>query len=179
VNDDRDVAFQHLYRELRIRDQHAYYVRRREEYDRARGQAVVVRNVLLMLAGVCGVAGQAVEGAARAGWSVGAAVLGGLAAAVIGYDALVGFSRLSKLYGDVAHNLAEVELDWDRARSPAELAAEMHRVEETLRAENGQWGQLVVESADPVTPALDPGADDRPPPGRDRTPEERGPGGRS
>ena len=66
---------------MRIRDQHAYYVARRDEYERAHRQAVVVRNLLLMIAGVCGVAGQAVEGPARAGWSVGAAMLGGLAAA--------------------------------------------------------------------------------------------------
>jgi hypothetical protein len=152
VTDGRDADFRRLYRELRIRDQHAYYVRRRDEYQRAHRQAVIVRNVLLMIAGVCAVAGQAVEGAARAGWSVGAAVLGGLAAAVIGYEALIGFSRLSKLYGDVARNLAEAELDWDETGSPGDITAEMHRVEEVLRAENGQWGQLVVESAPSAAP---------------------------
>lgn len=150
MTDGHEDDFRRLYRELRIRDQHAYYVRRRDEYERAHRQAVIVRNVLLMIAGVCAVAGQAVEGPARAGWSVGAAVLGGLAAAVIGYEALVGFSRLSELYGDAARNLAEADLDWDGAGSSADVAAEMHRVEEVLRAENGQWGQLVVESAEPV-----------------------------
>lgn len=149
MTDGHDTDFRRLYRELRIRDQHRYYVGRRDEYDTAHRQAVIVRNVLLMLAGVCGVAGQAVEGAARAGWSVGAAVLGGIAAAVIGYEELVGFSRLSKLYGDVARNLAEAELDWDDVGQATKVAAEMHRVEEVLRTENGQWGQLVVESAAP------------------------------
>lgn len=153
MTDERDADFRRLYRELRIRDQHAYYVRRRDEYQRAHRQAVIVRNVLLMIAGVCAVAGQAVDGAARAGWSVGAAVLGGLAAALIGYEALLGFSRLSKLYGDVARNLAEAELDWDDTGSSADIAAEVHRVEEVLRAENGQWGQLVVESATPAAPS--------------------------
>lgn len=155
---ERDADFRRLYRELRIRDQHAYYVRRRDEYERAHRQAVIVRNLALMIAGVCGVAGQAVEGTARAGWSVGAAVLGGLAAAVIGYEALIGFSRLSKLYGDVARNLAEAELDWDDTSPPADIAAEMHRVEEVLRSENGQWGQLVVESATAVASGPEPAA---------------------
>lgn len=162
MTDERVADFRRLYRELRIRDQHLYYVRRRDEYERAHRQAVIVRNILLMIAGVCGVAGQAVEGAARAGWSVGAAVLGGIAAAVIGYEALVGFSRLAKLYGDVARNLAEAELDWNDSSPPADVAAEMHRVEEVLRAENGQWGQLVIESATPVgtAPQATPGPDD-------------------
>jgi hypothetical protein len=159
VTDGHETDFRRLYRDLRIHDQHTYYVRRRDEYERAHRQAVIVRNVLLMIAGVCAVAGQAVEGAARAGWSVGAAVLGGLAAAVIGYEALVGFSRLSKLYADVARNLAEAELDWDDRGSSADVAAEMHRVEEVLRAENAQWGQLVVESAAPVAPVTRPAAE--------------------
>ncbi len=154
-SDGHATEFRRLYRELRIRDQHAYYVARRNEYRRAHKQAVIVRNVLLMIAGVCGVAGQAVEGAARAGWSVGAAVLGGLAAAVIGYEALFGFSRLTTLYGDVARNLSEAELDWSDTAAPADVAAEMARVEEVLRAENGQWGQLLVESATPPPPRND------------------------
>jgi len=150
---ERDADFRRLYRQLRIRDQHVYYQDRRDEYDRAHRQAVITRNLLLMIAGVCGVVGQTVEGPARAGWSVGAAVLGGVAAALIGFEALIGFSRLSKLYADVARNLAEADLDWDDPNSTATTAAEMHRVEEVLRAENGQWGQLVVESAAPP-PAL-------------------------
>lgn len=169
MTDEHDADFRRLYRELRIRDQHAYYVKRRDEYERAHRQAVIVRNVLLMIAGVCAVAGQAVEGAARAGWSVGAAVLGGLAAAVIGYESLVGFSRLSNLYADVARNLAEAELDWDDTGSSADVAAEMHRVEEALRAENGQWGQLVVESATLATPAAEATA------GRNDPPSTTGP----
>ena len=52
----------------------------------------------------------------------------------------------------MARNLAEADLDWNDAGPPAEVAAEMHRVEEVLRAENGQWGQLVVESATPAAP---------------------------
>lgn len=166
----RVVEFRRLYRELRIRDQHAYYLRRRDEYERAHRQAVIVRNLLLMIAGVCGVAGQAVEGTTRAGWSVGAAVLGGVAAALIGYEALIGFSRLAKLYGDVARNLAEAELDWDDSSPPADVAAEMHRVEEVLRAENGQWGQLVIESATPIgaAPEAAPALDD--PPERNNAP---------
>jgi hypothetical protein len=161
---DRDLEFRRLYRDLRIRDQHTFYARRRDEYQRAHRQAVIVRNILLMVAGVCGVAGQAVEGAARAGWSVGAAVLGGMAAALIGYESLIGFSRLSKLYDDVARNLAEAELDWDNDDVPADVAAEMHRVEEVLRAENGQWGQLVVESAAALTPPVEADPIVKPPP---------------
>lgn len=162
MTDEHEADFRSLYRDLRIREQHVYYRQRRDEYQRAHRQAVLVRNLLLMVAGVCSVAGQAVEGAARAGWSVGAAVLAGLAAAVIGYEALLGFSRLSTLYGDVARNLAEADLDWADAATSAQVAREMVRVEEVIRVENGQWGQLVVEAAD--TRAADPPSERPDPP---------------
>jgi hypothetical protein len=67
---------------------------------------------------------------------------------------VISFGRLEKLHADAAHYLAETALDWDKIDPQAGLTAEVGRVEEVPRIENGQRGQLVVES----TPARAPAA---------------------
>lgn len=80
------------------------------------------------------------------------AVLAGLAA-LTGIEAVISFGRLEKLHADAAHYLSEVALDWDEIDPQADLTAEVGRAEEVLRAENGQRGQLVVESIPARAPA--------------------------
>jgi hypothetical protein len=60
-------------------------------------------------------------------------------AAVTAYEALIGFAQLSKLHDDTLRNLRAAAIDWD---SPGQhdLAAEVRRVEQIFRTENGQWG---------------------------------------
>lgn len=147
MTDRRNSEFRVLFRLLRIEDQRRFYEARRDEYGRAHQQTVTVRNGLLVLAGVCGIIGQILDDAGRAGSGVASAVLAGLAAAVTGFETLIGFSRLEKLYADAALNLREAALDWDALDPQADLTAEVRRVEDVFRTENGQWGQLVVESA--------------------------------
>jgi hypothetical protein len=141
-----------LYRTLRIADQRKYYEDRRREYEQASGQAIVVRNTLLVLAALAGVAGQLTTGTGRALSGVTAAVLAALAGGVTAFEGLIGFAQLRKLYNDAALNLAEAEIDWDAAGPGGDLEAEVERVEQILRSENGQWGQLVIESTPKEAP---------------------------
>jgi hypothetical protein len=62
----RVAQFHDLYRTLRITDQRKYYEDRRREYAQASGQAIVVRNTLLVLAALAGIAGQLTTGTGRA-----------------------------------------------------------------------------------------------------------------
>jgi hypothetical protein len=143
----RENEFQALYHALRIRDQKQYYDNRCEEYEAAHRQTVVLRNALLVLAALAGVAGQFTGPTARGVLAVVAAVLGALAAAVTGFEALIGFPQLSKLYSDAACNLAEAEIDWTNRTRDADLGPDVDRVEEIFTKEISQWGQLVAEAA--------------------------------
>jgi hypothetical protein len=141
----RDTEFRALYRDLRIADQQQYYRDRSTEYEQAHHQAITVRNVFLIAAALVGIGAQFTSGTSRAGCGVAAALLSALAAAVTAFDALIGFPKLQKLYGDAALNLAEAQIDWDSADGGGESAG-IERVEKILRAENGQWGQLAIKT---------------------------------
>jgi SMODS and SLOG-associating 2TM effector domain 1 len=143
----RDSAFQALYQELRIEDQKKYYDDRCKEYEAAHRQAVVVRNTLLLLAALASIAGQFTGPMVRGTLAVAAAVLGALAVAVTGFEALIGFPQLTKLYTDAARNLAVAEIDWTTRAPDADLGSDVNRVEEIFTREVGQWGQLVSEAA--------------------------------
>jgi conflict system pore-forming effector with SLATT domain len=149
---DRAREFHQLYATLRIEDQLAFYRSRAAEYRTAHRQAVVVRNSLLFAAAVAGAAGQVASGTARAAWSVVAAVLAALAAAVTAYEALIGYPQLEKLYSDAVRNLEEAAIDWRAADPGADLASDLERVEGIFRSEIGQWGQLVVKAGAPPSP---------------------------
>jgi hypothetical protein len=154
---NRAAQFRALYRDLRIADQARFYNNRSAEYEQAHRQAIMVRNTLLLLAAVAGVAGQFTSGTGRAGLGVAAAVLAALAGAVTAFEALIGFPQLQKLYNDAAINLAEAGIDWDAAGPDGEVQAEVERVEQIFRAENGQWGQLVVKGIARPAPAAGDG----------------------
>ncbi len=144
---ERDSEFQALYHALRIEDQKKYYDDRRKEYEAAHRQTVVLRNALLLLAALASVAGQFTDPTLRGALAVIAAVLGALAVAVTGFEALIGFPHLTKLYTDAARNLAEAEIDWTTRAPDADLEHDVDRVEEIFISEIGQWGQLVAEAA--------------------------------
>ena len=149
---DRTAQFRSLYRELRIADQRRYYEARNKEYAQAHNQAITVRNTFLLLAALAGAAVQLFpEG--RSALGVAAAVLAAFAGAVTAFEALIGFEQLRKLYGDAALGLAEAELDWDAAGASGDLDRDVRRIERVLRAENGQWGQLVLHR--PTEPATE------------------------
>ncbi|MBV9315762.1 MAG: hypothetical protein JO100_18980 [Pseudonocardia sp.] len=47
----------------------------------------------------------------------------------------------------IARNLDEAELDWSTTDPHADQTANVDRVEEILRKEASQWGQLVIEAS--------------------------------
>jgi hypothetical protein len=149
---ERTAQFRELYHELRITDQLRYYRDRRDEYGIAHHEAILTRNVLLVLSASAGLVGQVTNGTARAGWSVAAAVLAALAGAVTAYEGLIGFPQLQKLYNDVALNLAEAEIDWNAPPKGSDVNSDIERVEQIFRVENGQWGQLTVEGTPTQAP---------------------------
>ena len=140
---ERTAQFHALYGDLRINAQLEFYNDRRKEYAKGASQAAATRNGLLYLASVVGVVAQFFDGTTRAAVSVGAGVLAAFAGAVTAYGALIGFEQLEKLYGDASRGLDEAAVEWGRAATDEEF----DRVEQVFRTENGQWGQLVLESA--------------------------------
>jgi hypothetical protein len=148
----RVEQFHALYKKLRIADQRKYYEDRSREYEQASGQAIVVRNSLLVLAALAGLAGQLATGTGRALSGVVAALLAALAAAVTAFEGLIGFAQLRKLYNDAALNLAAAEIEWDTAGPGGDLEARLERIEQIFRSENGQWGQLVIEGTPKASP---------------------------
>jgi hypothetical protein len=145
---DRIAQFRALYLDRRIVDQRTFYENRAAEYQRAHREAVTVRNVLLGLAALTGVASQFTAGTGRTVAGVAGAVLAALAGAITAFEALIGFGQLAKLFEDAAVNLATAEIDWDGAE-PGDLPAHLDRVEQVFRVENGQWGQLAVQRPQP------------------------------
>jgi SMODS and SLOG-associating 2TM effector domain 1 len=150
---DRSRAFHRFYLRLRIDEQLRFYQARRAEYAGAHRQAVVVRTALLFGAAAAGVVTQSTAGTARAAWAVAGALLAALAAAVTAFETLVGFPQLEKIYGDAARNLEEARLDWEDLDPEKVAVGEFERVEDVFRSERGQWGQLVVKSPAPASPA--------------------------
>jgi hypothetical protein len=156
---DRDAQFSALYLDLRIRGQQRFYDRRKREYQLAHRQAVVVRNGLLTLAVLSGVAGQFLHGGGRGILGILAALLTALAGAVTAFGTLIGFASLTKLYNDTALNLSGAEIDWEAGRPDRDLATALDRVERIFTTENGQWGQLGKH--EPPLHAPLPGVDGR------------------
>jgi hypothetical protein len=143
---DRAGQFHALYGELRIKDQKDFYARRRDEYRRAHAQAILVRNWLLIAAALAGIAGQFTGDTARALISIAAAALAALAGLVTAFEALIGFPRLGKLYEDAWINLSVAEVEWHELEPGGDLSGGMNRVEQVFRKENGQWGQLTLQT---------------------------------
>ena len=84
------------------------------------------------------------------GWAIAAAVIPAVYTALAAYDAIFGFERVSKLYGDAIRSLRVVEEPdlagiADEAEAAAEVAAYASAVEAVLFKEQGQWGQLTAE----------------------------------
>ncbi|MBL8929893.1 MAG: SLATT domain-containing protein [Kineosporiaceae bacterium] len=142
----RQQDFHRLYGAERIGRQLAWYRSRSEEYRAAHDQASLVRNGLLWLAALCGVAGTApVGGTARVTLGLTAAALAALATVVTGFETLMDFDAVRKLYLDAQGNLERAEIDWE-AGGPDDAGEIVDRVEDVLESENGRWGQLLRAS---------------------------------
>jgi hypothetical protein len=147
---DRAAQFAALYAEDRISDQLGFYHRRREEAEKAHGQAIRAKWTLSTLAAIAGSVGAAVPGA-RVALAIAAAFLAAAATALTAYQTLYAFPRIAKLYKDAEMSLSALTAAGNAlaAASTREEARELvSRVEKILEQENGQWGQLIRHPAD-------------------------------
>jgi hypothetical protein len=144
---DRTDELLTLYRKCRVDDQLGFYGRRKEEFDRAAGQAAAVSAVLLGLTAATSSLAGASTGHTQL-WTALAAILPALTTAVAAYAALFAFERQSKLYGDARRALLAATREPPNLEglSPEERAKAISTyiadVEAVFRNEQGQWGQL-------------------------------------
>jgi SMODS and SLOG-associating 2TM effector domain 1 len=148
---DRAAQFAALYAEARIANQLKFYTSRRQEYEKARDQAINAKWILSTLAAIAGAVGAALPDV-RTPLAIAAAFLAAAATATAAYQSLYAFPRLAKLFRDAELSLSVLdaarkamgpELDREQARALVE------RIEKVFTQENGQWGQLVRHSAQP------------------------------
>lgn len=157
----RHDQFLAAYTRHRVDDQMDYYARRADEYRAARGQAITVTQVLLVVAAVAGTLASIRVAGVRAPWAVVAAACSSVAAAVRAYSLLLGFDRYAKLYGDAQAALERARADLPDldAGEEAHIPRFARRVEAVLSKETGQWGQLRQDGA-AIAPAAGPPTDE-------------------
>jgi hypothetical protein len=152
---ERSSELRQFYEAQRINDQVRFYTRRKDEFERATGQALAISAMLLGFSSAVGaLAGTAVAWA-RA-WSALAAILPAVSTALAAYIALYAFEQQSKIYGDAARAVQAASrntprpstaLDENPVEDNEDNTAELvRRVEEALRQEQAQWGQLTSQT---------------------------------
>jgi SMODS and SLOG-associating 2TM effector domain 1 len=138
-----------LYREARVQDQLSYYGAAASEYERANAQGLAVGALLLSVTTLAAaLAGLDIAG--KSAWAVVAVVVPAISTALAAYEALFGFERIGKLYGDAARSISRLrEPDLatvrDDTAAEAEVAKYAAAVETIFRNEQAQWGQLTAK----------------------------------
>lgn len=145
---EQDQQTINLYLELRHRNQQEFYTRRKEEYEKAHNQAIILTMVLNMFALAASVLATSNVGGMEALWGVFAVVFPALATAFIAYDRLYAFENNASLYGKAADALAALKPDAEEIKSlkgnEYDQAFERYvrQVESVFQAEQGQWSLL-------------------------------------
>jgi hypothetical protein len=150
-----DETFLELYHKHRYTDQQQFYKQRAEEFDVAHSQAVTVTGVLLVLTAAAAAAAGVSDGALKVACGILAVVFPVLSTAFTAYLRLYSFDGQAKLYHDAQKALMQaraLQPGLGDADYPAALQAYVRQVEDVLRREQGQWGQLVSE----IKPAQPP-----------------------
>jgi hypothetical protein len=131
-----------LYRRHRVEDQRGWYEARRAEFEQAVAQLGMVSGVVLAFGATCA----ALAGAGgHSTWAVLAAVFPAISTALAAYGTLYAFEQQAKLYGDAARALRRIEGRAPTADEPDAVVEFVATVEDVLRREQGQWGQLVAD----------------------------------
>ena len=143
-----------FYRQYRIDDQLTFYRDRRQQFDRATGQALAVSATLFGLSSAVSALAGADQGW-TALWAALAVILPAVSTALAAYTELYAFDKQAKLYGDAmraVHAAARPATGGTGTAAPAAPSAAdvVQRVEAVLRQEQSQWGQLATQ---------EPGAD--------------------
>lgn len=149
---ERDQQFLALYRKHRFDDQCAFYDSRRREFEAARDQVLWLTAVFMVLTAAVAALASANVGGLKSLWSILAVAFPALSTALSAYNALYAFERQAKIYGDAANALLRAHADsphlrptMDDAAFQEALRAHVEQVEQILRTEQAQWGQLIGE----------------------------------
>ena len=160
---ERQSQFVRLYQRHRLQDQFGYYEARQREFEAAQLQASWISGVIMIAASAA-----AFASTARSSWPVWtvlAAALPALSAAVASFQRLYAFERLAKLYADARTALGTVG-PMPAAATDEELEESIQifvaKAERVFQQEQGQWGQLTAD--------LNVGEPDSSEPVRSRTP---------
>ena len=155
---ERDQQFLTLYREHRFQEQRAFYDGRRREFETARDQVLWLIAVFMVLTAAVAALASASVGGLKSLWSILAIAFPALSTALSAYNALYAFERQAKIYGDAANALLRARADspdlkpaMDDAAFQEALRAHVEQVEQILRSEQAQWGQLIGEIK-PIAP---------------------------
>jgi len=149
----RDQQFLALYKSGRFQDQRDFYESRRREFDAARDQVLWLTSVFMVMTAAVAALGSANVGGLKWLWSILAIAFPALSAALSAYNTLYAFERQSKIYGDAANALLRARADspdlkpsMDDVAFEKALGAHVEQVEQILRNEQAQWGQLIGET---------------------------------
>lgn len=144
---ERNAEFLRFYREHRVEDQLRFYRGRLDQFDRATGQSLFISAAILGFASGAGALAGTATGWAS-GWAAVAAILSAASTALAAYVALYAFEQQSKIYGDAVravHAAARLRLDPGAAPGDEDVSGLAQRVEQALRREQSQWGQLTSQ----------------------------------
>lgn len=148
MSEERNAEFLRFYQKNRIEDQLSFYRSRLDQFDRATGQGLFISATILGLASGAGALAGSAAVWAR-GWAAVAAILSAVSTALAAYVGLYAFEQQSKIYGDAVRAVgaaARPRLDPDTAPATQDVIALAQRVEQALRREQSQWGQLTSQA---------------------------------
>jgi hypothetical protein len=143
---ERDEQAAAAYRTHRLEDQRDWYETRAGEFEAAIRQLGFVTALLLFAATIASVVGAA--GVGDKWLTVAATAIPAVAAAVAAYGALQAYDRLHRAYEGTARALGALITD-----PRPDLADQVAAAEGVMRAEQGQWGQLISEIPEARPPA--------------------------
>ena len=150
--DNRHEQFLNLYQTCRHKDQAVFYKARCAEFERARRQAIITAGVLMFLTAMVSILTTTDLFWPKWVWAALSVFFPALSTALTAYNSLFAFEQQLKLYQDASRALSRAEADAyglrqasDEAGYPKRIEAYVKQVEEILRKEQGQWGQLTSE----------------------------------
>jgi hypothetical protein len=142
---ERNSEFLRFYTEHRIQDQLRFYRSRLDQFDQATGQGLFISATILGFASGAGALAGTATGWA-AGWAAVAAILSATSTALAAYVALYTFEQQSKIYGDAVRAVrAAARARLNQVTGDQDIIELAQQVEQALRQEQAQWGQLTSQ----------------------------------
>ena len=156
MNLGNDQQFLQLYQTYRFEDQFGWYKDHRHEFARAQAETIWISVSFMILTFIAGVLEVVDIHWFKVTCMIIAAICPVLSTAFAAYSTLYGFEQQTKLYQDTVNNLMQARALMpdpqqiiDEADFTRQLSRYIQEVENTLQAEQGQWGQLVKRMKPP------------------------------